>query len=146
MNIRRATPMDVSALYILLNEMHKGTVVSVAPINPEKLIGTINAAIHRGVVLLAEVKNKIVGSIGGMASSDWWSDQMHLSDMWFYVLPDSRNSTAALKLVKSFIKIGNEANMRIRVGHLYSGDFERKDKFFGRLGLVKAGSLYTEDN
>ena len=120
--------------------------MSVAPINPEKLIGAINTAIHRGVVLLAEVKNKIVGSIGGIASSEWWSDQMHLSDMWFYVLPDSRNSPAAIKLVKSFIKIGNEANMKIKLGHVYSGDFERKDKFFGRLGLVKAGSLYTEVN
>ena len=95
-------------------------------------------------MLLAEVKNKIVGSIGGMAGSDWWSDEMHLSDMWFYVLPDSRNSSVAIKLVKSFIKIGNEANMKIKLGHVYSGDFERKDKFFGRLGLVKAGSLYTE--
>ena len=120
--------------------------MSVAPINPEKLIGAINTAIHRGVVLLAEVKNKIVGSIGGMAGSDWWSDEMHLSDMWFYVLPDSRNSSVAIKLVKSFIKIGNEANMKIKLGHVYSGDFERKDKFFGRLGLVKAGSLYTEVN
>jgi hypothetical protein len=146
MNIRRATPMDVSALYILLDKMHKETVMSVAPINPEKLIGAINTAIHRGVVLLAEVKNKIVGSIGGLASSEWWSDQMHLSDMWFYVLPDSRNSSAAIKLVKSFIKIGNEASMKIKLGHVYSGDFERKDKFFGRLGLVKAGSLYTEVN
>jgi len=146
MNIRRATPVDVSALYILLDKMHRETVMSVAPINPEKLIGAINTAIHRGVVLLAEVKNKIVGSIGGMASSEWWSDQMHLSDMWFYVLPDSRNSSAAIKLVKSFIKIGNKANMRIKLGHVYSGDLERKDKFFGRLGFVKAGSLYTEVN
>ena len=64
----------------------------------------------------------------------------------FTFLPDSRNSSVAIKLVKSFIKIGNEANMKIKLGHVYSGDFERKDKFFGRLGLVKAGSLYTEVN
>ena len=81
--------------------------MSVAPINPEKLIGAINTAIHRGGVLLAEVKNKIVGSIGGLASSEWWSDQMHLSDMWFLCpCQIAEIHLPQIKLVKSFIKIG----------------------------------------
>ena len=67
-----------------------------------------------------------------------------MGDFWFYVEPKSRNSKIAIKLVKGFIKIGNEANVIVKLGHVYSGDMERKDSFFKRLGLVKAGSLYTE--
>ena len=34
--------------------------------------------------------------------------------------------------------------MKIRLGHIFSGDLERKDKFYERLGMVKAGSTYVE--
>ena len=34
--------------------------------------------------------------------------------------------------------------MKIRLGHIFSGDVNRKDKFYERLGLVKAGSIYVE--
>ena len=144
MELRRATPFDVSKVFNLLEQMHSETEVRVSPINTKKLLDTINSAIHDGVVLLAEIKGKIVGSIGGMLNSDWWSSEEYLRDFWFYVEPKSRNSKIAIKLVKGFIKIGNEANVIVKLGHVYSGDMERKDSFFKRLGLVKAGSLYTE--
>ncbi len=144
MELRRATPFDVSKVFNLLKQMHSETEVRVSPINTKKLLDTINSAIHDGVVLLAEIKGKIVGSIGGMLNSDWWSSEEYLGDFWFYVEPKSRNSKIAIKLVKGFIKIGNEANVIVKLGHVYSGDMERKDSFFKRLGLVKAGSLYTE--
>ena len=34
--------------------------------------------------------------------------------------------------------------MKLRMGHIYSGDLSRKDKFYERLGLIKAGSVYVE--
>jgi|TARA_R110002110_G_scaffold156032_1_gene350827 GNAT superfamily N-acetyltransferase len=144
MELRRATPFDVSKVFNLLKQMHSETEIRVSPINTKKLLDTINSAIHDGVVLLAEIKGKVVGSIGGMLGSDWWSSEEYLGDYWFYVRPESRNSKIAIKLVKAFIKIGNEASVIVKLGHVYSGDIERKDSFFKRLGLVKAGSLYTE--
>jgi hypothetical protein len=30
------------------------------------------------------------------------------------------------------------------LGHVYSGDIDRKDNFYERLGLCKVGSLFTE--
>ena len=47
-------------------------------------------------------------------------------------------------LVKNFIKLAKEAKLTVRLGHVFSGDVERKDKFFERLGLIKAGSVYVE--
>ena len=144
MKIRRATEKDIKSIFEMLVIMHKQTEIKLSPINAEKLFNTINVTLEKGIVLVAEVKNKIVGSIAGVISSDWWSEQECLRDLWFYVSPENRKSRVAIKLVKSFIKIGNSAKLKIKLGHVFSGDIERKDKFFQHLGLTKAGSLYVE--
>jgi hypothetical protein len=146
MIIRRAVPEDVSELHKMLIDMYSRIEIPASPLSEKKVLEVIKSAMEKGIVIVAEVEGKIIGSLGGMANSDWWSEQKHLSDIWFYVSPDKRNSRAAVKLVKCFIKIGKEIKMKVKLGHYYSGDIERKDKFFDRLGFVKAGSLYTEVN
>jgi len=128
----------------MLHVMHSETVHAVSPINAETLISVINAAIHRGIVLIAEVDGRIAGSIGGMETSDWWSTDKTLADLWFYVYKDFRNSTIAIKLIKKFMEIGKNANIKVRLGHIHGGDTDRKDNFYERLGLVKTGSTYLE--
>ena len=145
MILRPATALDTSELYGMLHVMHSETVHAVSPINAETLISAINAAIHRGIVLIAEVDGRIAGSIGGMETSDWWSKEKYLADMWFFVYKEHRKSTIAVTLIKDFMDIGRRANVKVKLGHVYSGDGDRKDKFFERLGLSKVGSLYTEN-
>ena len=142
--IRRANVLDISAIIFMLNEMHKETKVEVPKINTHKLINKINELLHKGLVLVAIEDNKIVGSIAGMSVNDWWSDEMFISDAWFYVFPNERKSTIAKNLCIDFIKIAKEAKLKVRLGHVFSGDLERKDKFYERLGLVKVGSTYME--
>jgi GNAT superfamily N-acetyltransferase len=142
--LRLATVEDLSDLYMMLQVMHSETIDGTSPIDSEKLTSAINNALHRGVVVVAEIDNKIVGSIGGMETSDWWSSEKYLADLFFFVYKEHRKSTIAVKLIKSFMEIGKKANMKMKLGHVYSGDGDRKDKFYERLGFVKAGSLYTE--
>ena len=144
MKIRKATMQDIKPIYEMLLSMHSETKIKLAPVKPEKLYNTIKFALEEGIVLVAEVKNKIVGSIAGTINCDWWSDERSLKDLWFYVQPENRKSTIAIKLVKNFIYSGNSAKLKITLGHVFSGDIERKDKFFERLGLTKAGSMYME--
>jgi len=146
MIIRRAVPEDVPEIHKMLIDMYSRIEISASPLSENKLLSVIKSAMEKGIVIIAEVKGKILGSLGGMVNSDWWSEEKHLSDIWFYVYPDERNSRAAVKLVKCFIKIGKEIKMKVKLGHYYSGDIDRKDKFFDRLGFVKTGSLYTEGN
>ena len=47
-------------------------------------------------------------------------------------------------LVKNFVNFAKSVKMSVRLGHVFSGDIERKDKFFERLGFKKAGSVYVE--
>ena len=142
--IRRANVLDISAIIFMLNQMHKETEVEVPKINTQKLINKINELLHRGVILVAIENNKLVGSIGGITVTDWWSDEPYLSDAWFYVSPDFRKSTFAKNLCMDFIKVAKDAKMKVRLGHVFSGDLDRKDKFYERLGLVKVGSTYME--
>ena len=128
----------------MLNVMHSETINSTSSIDSEKLTSAISNALHRGVVLVFDVDGKIAGSIAGLETSDWWSSEKYLADMWFFVYKEHRKSNIASKLVKSFMQVAREANVKIKLGHVYSGDGERKDKFYERLGLSKVGSLYTE--
>ena len=134
----------MSAITAMLVEMHNNAEIKLTKLNTEKLVNKINEALHRGIIFVVHDGNNIVGSIGGMVVSDWWSDETHLSDLWFYVSPSQRKSNAAMLLVKNFIKLAKEAKLTVRLGHVFSGDVERKDKFFERLGLIKAGSVYVE--
>lgn len=142
--IRRATVLDISALAIMLDTMHKETEIELPKIDAMKLINKINDLIHNGLVFVSVKDNKIQGSIGGQICSDWWSTEKYLGDAWFYVFKDQRKSNVAKNLIQAYINSAKDANMKVRLGHIFSGDIDRKDKFFKRLGLVKAGSIYVE--
>jgi L-amino acid N-acyltransferase YncA len=145
MEYRKAAPLDISALIMLLVSAHQETELEVSPINSEKAISTISDVIHRGVSFVAVTDNNtIAGSIGGGTISDWWSTKPVLSDYWFYVPKEHRNSDIAMQLVKRFIEAGKEAKVSIQLGHILSGDVDRKDHLFERLGFIKAGSTFLE--
>ena len=145
MIIRRAGVLDISAIIALLIEMHNGTDVPASKIHSEKMVNKITETIHRGIGFVSLNDNNVIeGSIGGLVASDWWSDEKYLGDLWFYVTPEARKSNAAFELVRNFKKVGKEAGVPVRLGHVFSKDLERKDKFFERLGLQKAGSVFLE--
>jgi N-acetylglutamate synthase-like GNAT family acetyltransferase len=145
MNVRKAGILDISSIIFLLLEMHKNVEIPVSKINSELLVDKISQAIHKGVVFVAiDDKNVIQGSIGGMIGSDWWSSETHLADLWFYVRPDFRKSSAGNDLIKNFIKVAKDSKIPVKLGHVFSGDIDRKDNFFSRLGLIKAGSIFVE--
>ena len=145
MKVRRAGPLDLGALIVMLAEMHENVEISTPPIKSEKLINKVNEAIHKGIVFVAiDENNNLLGSVGGMVGQDWWSDQPYLADLWFYVSPQHRQGSSALKLIKNFISVANDAKLPVRLGHIFSGDLDRKDKFFERLGMTKAGSVFVE--
>jgi L-amino acid N-acyltransferase YncA len=146
MEIRWASPFDISSIAALIVVMHKEAEFELATMNSEKLVSQINELVHRGIVLVAVEDGRIVGTIGGRQGLDWWSDEKYFGDLWFYVLKEARSSRTAISLVKRFVKeIKNlSPDIKIRLGHVFSGDCDRKDKFFERLGFKKAGSVFME--
>jgi hypothetical protein len=143
MQIRKANEDDRADIISLLVQMHEDAEFKLSAINPEKLYNTVVHTVQKGVVFVAEKEEEIIGSIGGLYSSDWWSEEEFLGDLWFYVYKEKRATGAGLSLIKKFIL--SEPNIQVRLGHVYGGDMERKDKFYERLGLLKAGTYYVTE-
>jgi hypothetical protein len=143
MEIRRATILDISYILALLIRMHEEAEFELCEIKPKKLSETVINAVNNGVVLVSVENKKITGSIGGLYASDWWSEEIYLGDLWFYVYKEKRCTRAAIGLIKKFIETGN--GMQLRLGHVYGGDMKRKDNFYERLGLLKAGTYYVTE-
>lgn len=145
MYVRRANVYDFSDICTMLTEMHRETDVDLTSISPKKLSEVVVKTINDGVVLVAvEDNGKIVGSIGGGTATEWWSNEPIFGDLWFYVYKDNRKSKAGIDLIKRFIRHGE--GRHIKLGHVYNGDMDRKDKFYERLGLRKVGSTYIMEN
>ena len=142
--LRLATVEDISEIYMMLMVMHSGTVDGTSPVDSEKLTAAINTTLHKGIVIVFDVDGKIAGSIAGLEGSDWWSSKKYLFDMWFFVYKKHKKSNIAVKLIKSFMQVAKKSEFKVKLGHVYSGDGERKDNFYERLGLCKVGSMYTE--
>ena len=110
--IRRATVLDISALTIMLDTMHKETEINVPKISSMKLISKINELVHNGLVFVSIKDNKIQGSIAGQICADWWSEEKYVGDVWFYVFKDQRKSDVAKKLIEAYIKTAKDVNMK----------------------------------
>jgi hypothetical protein len=143
MEIRRATEEDKVDVISILCQMHEDSEFELSAINPRKLHEIVIHTINDGVVYVAVKDSEIIGSIGGLYSSDWWSNEKFLGDLWFYVYKEERNTRAGTGLIKKFMEAGN--GMQLRLGHVYGGDMERKDNFYERLGLLKAGTYYVTE-
>ena len=118
--------------------------VDIPKINTGKLVHKINELLHTGIILVAVDGEKVIGSISGQKNKDWWSDEDYIGDLWYYVMKDYRKSDVAKKLLNHFVKIVKEVKLQLRLGHVFSGDVVRKDKFYERQGFSRVGSIYIE--
>lgn len=143
MEIRQATIFDQAHICALLFKMHNEIDFEISEIDPEKFSNSVLGAINRGVVFIAIEEGRMIGSIGGVYSSEWWSTEKVLGDLWFYVEPESRATRAAANLLKQFMEVGK--GIQVKLGHMYSDDLERKNKFYERLGLKKVGTSYFSE-
>ena len=143
---RRANVLDISGIIWLLSKMHEEGGKELSTANWTKVSYAILQSISSGVVWLAEKDSEIVGSIGGYATSDWYSDDKYLGDLWCYVEPNSRNSSAAKDLISKFRNDAKEANLFVKLGPVFNGkDTERKENFYSKLGLKRLGAVYSEE-
>ena len=82
------------------------------PASLRKVALEIEDHYQKGFIKNAYKDNKLVGSIGAMKNSWWFSDEQFVSETWFYVLPEHRDYKTARKLLQELIKYSN--NMTIQ--------------------------------
>lgn len=145
MEIRPATLIDITNVLLMLGEMQQEMSETLDEVHWPKVSHIALDCINRGLVLAAHTdEGDFAGSVGGVLGPEWYSEQPVLSDYWFYVRKDFRASPAGFKLMKAFKALSIELNVPLRVGHTLGKDLERMDKFYGKLGFERTGTIFRK--
>lgn len=113
MNIRKATYADIEAMV----EEGLNFIRFVAPdkvVNPDDLyLKLVSMVTHKsGVVYVAIEGGRFAGAIGGIiAPNIWFSDELNLTELFWWVPEHFRGSSAGLRLLKRFIEHGRESEV-----------------------------------
>lgn len=141
---RQARPTDAVAIFTLLRRMHKESTTQLEPIDETKAITVILQAIQRGIVFVAQDNmRRIVGSVAVVFDSPWWSEEETPNDLWWYVLPEYRQTGAGLALLR--LVNARLPKGRLRMANIAAGaDLDdRMAAAFKRIArLERVGSIY----
>lgn len=72
----------------------------------------------RGVILVTERDDEIVGTCGMIAEEIWWSDQVIIEGLWLYVDPEHRRSPHATTLLRAMARYADRVQLPLSTGFL----------------------------
>jgi len=142
--IRKATYLDIPPLLMLLSDMHQESPLDLGEIDWTKTVQHVITSIEQGACFVAEDDNEVIGSVGGYFGCEWFSNRNTLGDLWFYVRPERRSTSAGHDLITAFKQLSNETNVPVKMGHVFGDDLDRKDKFYKRHGFKRIGASYVK--
>jgi GNAT superfamily N-acetyltransferase len=108
--------------------------------SPDKEQIRLMTMIPNGVVYLAENEGKLLGFIAGMAQRYFFSLRERATDMGFYVLPNHRGGSAAVRLIGALEDWAKEKGLsEIYIGQTTAVDIEKTRQFYAHLGYKTVG-------
>ena len=140
--IEAATLLDLTPVMALLFQMRDEGGQMVDETDWRKVAHTVTEQITQGLVFVARIESGVIGSLGLVQSSEWYSTETVVGDLWFFVLPDFRKSKAAFQLMKHVSKLAKDNNKKLKVGHVLGYNVDKMDKFYGKLGFERTGTMY----
>ena len=127
---RPVGPGDHAALFKLLQEMYLE--VGLFSMSEAKVKAMITDVITRGVSVLAVSDDKVVGSVGLVPSTMWWSEDVVLSERWTFVSADYRRSTIAKDMFRLVNDFATQADLTLVIGIFSPKQAARKGHLFRR--------------
>ena len=138
MKIILLTPSRFDEFFDLIQSMVTEAEFNLA--SPDKEQIRLMTMIPHGVVYLAENEGKLVGFIAGMAQRYFFSLRERATDMGFYVLPNYRGGSAAVRLIGALEDWAKERGLaEIYIGQTTAVDIEKTQKFYAHLGYKTVG-------
>ena len=107
------------------------------PVSLRKVALEIEDHYQKGFIKNAYKDNKLVGSIGAMKSSWWFSDEQFVSETWFYVLPEHRDYKTARGLLKELITYSKDMTIQLPVS---TG--KNTASLYKRMGFKEMGNIW----
>jgi GNAT superfamily N-acetyltransferase len=99
--------------------------------------------VEYGAWAVEDSEGKFVGSIGLHTASPWYSDEQYISDGWFYVLPEHRNTGVGKVLLDHAKEFAKNFNLPLIVGVFNSEGTEIKFDIMQRMGMKVVGGLFA---
>lgn len=146
MLVRPAGLDDVDTLVSLGQRMHAEGAYGFLPYDQAKVRRRVTGYVTERVdacLLVAEHAGTLTGMLGGYLEEYFFCDERVASDVFVYVDPPYRGTTAAVKLVDAFCAWAAAHGAREVCLGISSGvRTPQVEKFYEKLGFVRAGSIY----
>ncbi len=148
MKVRLAELKDLDVVYQLGVRMHAESRFGGHLLNPVKVKASIEQLIVKplaGCVLLADhAQAGTVGMLAGYVTDYFFSDALVAQDRCFFVLPDHRGSSAALKLLIAFRRWAeNRHAAELCINMSVDVEQERFNKFMTHMSFKSCGSNFV---
>lgn len=117
-------------------------------LNEKKVFAAIESMIRNpgsACILLAERSDgTLAGLLAGYATEYFFCDAVVVQDRWFYVLPEYRGSSAAVKLLMAFRRWAESRNAEeMNINMSVAIDMERFNKLMTHMGFKCCGSNFS---
>lgn len=147
MKIRLAQASDEGVLLNLGRAMHAESRFAHYPLQEDKVKGLVDAALKdpkgRCILLAESASTGVAGMLGGYVLPLFFTDALIAQDQLFYVLPQHRGSSAAVKLLMGFERWAqNRQVTEININMSVAIDMARFDRFMKHAGYRSCGQNY----
>jgi GNAT superfamily N-acetyltransferase len=148
MKVRFATIDDANAVLAVIRQFYEESRFHVYPFNADKVRQTIEQTIanpNATCILLAQTDaGGIAGFLAALVTAPRFTDVLVAQDHGFYVLPEHRGSSAALKLLIAFRRWAeNRKAVEMSINQNVDIDQKRFDRFMRHLGFSCCGSNFV---
>lgn len=142
MKIREARYEDIPQLVELGQLMHTESQFKQYSFNSGKVAHLIEYLITNadGIVLVAVEQDEIVGGFIGSIAEHYFGFDRYSFDFALFVKPESRNSTAGIKLLRAYVDAAKANGVNeILIGNSTGVESDRVEKLYGRMGFTRYG-------
>jgi GNAT superfamily N-acetyltransferase len=148
MKIRFAQRADVPTIVEIGKTMVAESRFKRYGLNEQKAIGAAEGMLcnPRSSCLLVACRSDgdIVGMLAGQAMEFFFGDGILVQDRWFYVLPEYRGSSAAVKLLMAFRQWAESRKAdELCINMSVAIDMERFNKLMTHMGFMCCGSNFS---
>ncbi|HEY4117563.1 MAG TPA: GNAT family N-acetyltransferase [Byssovorax sp.] len=141
------TAADVHAVVALARRMHAEGAYAFLPFDATKVAASVvaSAALADRYAAIAVRGGVIVGFLGGALTTYPFCNERLAHDVGFYVAPEARASSAAVRLIQAFRAWAVEQGAReVSLGVSSGVEVDRIERLYTRLGFRRMGGVYRE--
>lgn len=144
MRVRLAASEDLLHAMVLGREMHAESRFRHYPLDERRAQTAFSDMVthpHTACVLLAEASaGQLAGMLAAVVTDYFFADVRVVQDKWFYVRPEHRGSSAAMKLMLAVRRWAENRRAReLNINMSVDIDRERFDRFMGHLQFRNCG-------